>query len=337
MSERRAMFRRLTLSIVMLLGVIVVGTAGYVWLEGYDWFDSLYATVTTITTVGGGEIHPFHAAGKVWTMVVVAVGFLVFTDAILTLVGVGIVGHLRHAFGERRTRLRIERMHDHFILCGYGRIGREIAAEFAAERIRFVVVDQNDVTSAAAEADGFTVVHGNAADLETLKAAGVERARGLVTAVDSDADNVYVTLTARVLRPDLFIVARANSSDAEPKLRLAGANRVGSPYVIGGRRLASLATRPTAVDFVDTILSAKNDQLLLEDFTVAPDCAWIGRRLAELVLPTDDALLLALRRTGEMHFRPTLETRLAADDELVFAGPVGAIRAISTRLASRTK
>ncbi len=197
-----------------------------------------------------------------------------------------------------------------------------------------MIVDQGESSIAAANAEGFTIVQGNAADLETLKAAGIEHARGLVTAVDTDADNVYVTLTARVLRPDIFIVARANGSDAEPRLRLAGANRVGSPYVIGGRRLASLATRPTSVDFVDTILSAKNTQLLLDDFMITDDSPWIGRTLAALVLPTDEALILALRRREAMEFRPGLETILEMGDELVFAGPVVAIRAIQSRLAS---
>src|SRR5581483_5668275 len=148
----------------------------------------------------------------------------------------------------------------------------------------------------------------------------VERARGLVTAVDSDADNVYVTLTARVLRPDLFIVARANATDAEPKLRLAGANRVASPYVIGGRRLASLATRPTAVDFVDTVLSATNAQLMLEDYTLDDGSPWVGRPLQDLVHTDDEALVLALRRSDAMHFRPPLGTSLASGDELVIAG-----------------
>lgn len=334
MSDRRAMFRRLTLSIAMLCAVVLVGTAGFVWLEGYGWFDALYATVTTITTIGGGEVRPFHTAGKVWTMLVVAVGFLAFTDAILTLVGIVIEGHLGTAFSATRTRQRIDRMRDHFILCGFGRIGREIAAEFAAEGIPFVVVDQDTRVAATAEAQGFTVLRGNAAEIETLKAAGVERARGLVTAVDSDADNVYVTLTARVLRPDLFIVARANATDAEPKLRLAGANRVASPYVIGGRRLASLATRPTAVDFVDTILSATNAQLLLEDFAIEAGSPWIGRPLQELVRPADEALALALRRSDTMHFRPSLGTSLEVGDELVVAGPMEAIRAIEGRLSS---
>ncbi len=175
-------------------------------------------------------------------------------------------------------------------------------------------------------------MHGNAADVATLQAAGIEHARGLVTAVDDDADNIYVTLSARVLKPELFIVARANAEDAERKIRLAGANRVISPYTIGGRRMASLAMRPTAVEFVDTVLTANNGQLLLEDLSIKSGSGWVGRALVELFPDGDEAFVLALKRDGEMRFRPAAETTLRAGDELVAAGPPDAIRALEQRL-----
>ena len=153
-------------------------------------------------------------------------------------------------------------------------------------------------------------MNGNAADVGTLQAAGIERARGLVTAVDDDADNIYVTLSARVLKPDLFIVARANAEDAERKIRLAGANRVISPYTIGGRRMASLAMRPTAVEFVDTVLSADNGQLLLEDLTIRPARPGSGARSSSCFPTHDEAFVLALKRDGEMRFRPAADTEL---------------------------
>ena len=330
--SQRLVPRRLAIAAALLVAVIVLGTVGYATLEGWSSFDAFYMTITTITTVGGGEPHPMDLAGKWWTIAVVAVGFGVLTYTLLALVGYVIEGQLGAVFEERRMRRRVRRMQDHFILCGYGRVGAEIADEFAHERIAFVVVDINQDSLARATADGFTVVHGNAADVETLKAAGVERARGLVTAVDSDPDNIYVTLSARVLKPDLFIVARANDPDAEPKLRLAGANRVVSPYTIGGRRLASLAMRPTAVEFVDTVLSASNGQLLLEDFSIGAHSTWMGRTLGELIDMADEAIVLALKRDGTMLFRPALETRLTAGDELVAAGPPAAIRALERRL-----
>jgi voltage-gated potassium channel len=308
------------------------GTAGFVTLEHWTWFEAFYMTVTTITTVGGGEARPLDVAGKWWTIAVVAVGFGVLTYTLLALMAYVIEGQLGQVFDRQRMRRRVGRMHDHLILCGFGRVGRAIAHEFTDEGIPFVVVDSDDESLVQAVAEGATVVHGNAADVETLKAAGVERARGLVTAVDNDADNLYVTLSARVLKPDLFIVARANRADAEPKLRLAGANRVVSPYEIGGRRLASLAMRPTAVEFVDTILSASNGQLLLEDLTIPADSSWAGRTLGDLVPEADEAIVLAIKRAGTMIFRPAPATSLLGGDELVAAGPPDAIRALEQRV-----
>lgn len=332
MNERSNLPRRLLVAATLLISVVLFGTAGYVVLEHWGWFDALYMTITTITTVGGGEAAPLDVAGKWWTIVVVAFGFGVLTYTVLALVGYVIEGHLGEEFTVRRMRRRVAKMHDHFILCGFGRVGREIARDFTAEHIPFVVVDINPDSLGRAAAEGYTVMNGNAADVGTLQAAGIERARGLVTAVDDDADNIYVTLSARVLKPDLFIVARANAEDAERKIRLAGANRVISPYTIGGRRMASLAMRPTAVEFVDTVLSANNGQLLLEDLTIRPGSGWIGRALAELFPDRDEAFVLALKRDGEMRFRPTPDTELQAGDELVAAGPPEAIRALEERL-----
>ena len=332
MNQRPVVPRPLALAAVSLVGVILLGTAGYVLIEGWSWFDALYMTITTITTVGGGEPRPPTLGGKWWTIFVVAVGFGVLTYTVLALFAYVVEGGFEAAVEERRVRRRVRRMRNHFILCGYGRVGREIATEFSDERIDFVVVDSNEHSLARATSEGQTVVHGDAANVETLKRAGIDTARGLVTAVDSDPDNIYVTLSARVLRPDIFIVARANSADSEPKLRLAGANRVVSPYSIGGRRLASLAMRPTAVEFVDTVLSASNSELLLEDFTIGAASAWAGKPLGSLIALADQALVLAIKRDGAMHFRPAADTMLLQGDELVVAGPPEAIRAVEQRL-----
>jgi voltage-gated potassium channel len=332
MSELSVLPRRLLVAATLLVVVIALGSVGYVMLEGWSPFDGLYMTITTISTVGGGEPRPLDFAGKCWTIVVVGFGFGTLTYTVLALVGYVIEGHLGVAVEERRMRRRVARMDGHFILCGFGRVGREIAREFTSEGVTFVVIDINQDSLDQAAREGFSVIHGDAADVATLNAARIDRARALITAVDSDADNIYVTLSARVLRPDLFIVARANRDDAEPKLRLAGANRVISPYTIGGRRMASLATRPTAVEFVDTILSAGNAQLLLEDLTIPVGSAWAGQPLAALSPDGDEVIVLAIKRQGTMLFRPTSQTTLAAADELVAAGPPQAIRALEQRI-----
>jgi voltage-gated potassium channel len=332
MSEQSALPRRLLIAAALLLFVMALGTAGYVALEGWSGFDAFYMTITTITTVGGGEPRPLDTAGKVWTIIVVGFGFGTLTYTVLALMGYVIEGHLGVAVESRRMRRRVAKMDAHFILCGFGRVGREIARDFTSEGIAFVVIDINQDSLDRAAAEEFPVVHGDAADVATLRAARIDRARGLVTAVDSDAHNIYVTLSARVLRPDLFIVARANREDAEPKLRLAGANRVISPYTIGGRRMASLAMRPASVDFVDTVLSANNGELLLEDVTIPAGSSWAGRALIDLSPDGDEVIVLAIKRAGTMLFRPAPETTLAVADELVAAGPPDAIRALEQRI-----
>jgi voltage-gated potassium channel len=332
MHQRSVLPRRLAIAATLLVAVVAVATAGYAALEGWSAFDSFYMTITTITTIGGGEPQRMDGPGKWWTIGVVIFGFGALTYTVLQLFGYVIEGQLGADVSSRRMRRRVGKMQDHFILCGFGRVGREIARDFTAERIPFVVIDINPDSLQRAAAEGYTVMNGNAADVATLKAAGIERARGLVTAVDDDADNIYVTLSARVLKPDLFIVARANADDADRKIRLAGANRVISPYTIGGRRMASLATRPTAVEFVDTVLSANNGQLLLEDFSIRPGSPWIGRPLAALFPEGDEAFVLALKRDAAMRFRPTAETLLQGGDELVAAGPPEAIRSLEQRL-----
>jgi voltage-gated potassium channel len=316
----------------LLAGVIALGVIGYVQVEHYTPFEALYMTITTLTTVGGGEARPLGRAGQWLTIGVIVVGVGVMTYTLLTLVGYVLEGQLGAAFGSRRIRRAVRRLNNHFVLCGYGRVGREIARAFKAERVPFVILDVNQDSLGHATRDGHLVIAGDAADVDVLRAAGIERARGLITAVDSDADNIFVTLSARVLRPNLFIVARANRVDSEPKLRLAGANRIISPYTIGGRRMASLAMRPTAVEFVDTVLSAGSSGLLLEDITIPAGSRWAGHTIDALAGDRDTTMILALKRNDQMLFRPSGATVLHPGDELVAAGPADAIRALEQRL-----
>jgi len=316
---------------ILLAAVILIGTAGYAELEHWSWFDAFYMTITTITTIGNGEPTPMDVVGKWWTIAVVAIGFGVLTYTLLRLLSYTLEGRLGSVVGERRIRRRVAAMTGHYILCGFGRVGGEIARIFTDEKIEFVIVDINPDSLERAAAAGYSTVTGDAADTATLRAAGVERASGLVAAVDSDEINIYVTLSARVLNPNLFIVARANGNDAESKLRLAGATRIISPYQMGGRRMASLAMRPTAVEFVDTVLFASNSQLNLEDFTIQHASRWIGQPISTLV-GGSEVIVLALKRAGTMSFRPALSTQLAEHDEIVAAGSPEGIRALDKQL-----
>ncbi|MFY9781244.1 MAG: potassium channel protein, partial [Candidatus Baltobacteraceae bacterium] len=313
--------------------VIALSTAGYVAVEHWSWFDSLYMVLAVITTIGfGGEPAPLSQAGRYLTVGVIVLGVGTTTFSFITVFEFLVEGHLGSAVGKRRIRERVRAVKDHFVLCGFGRVGREIAREWVAESVPFVVIDINQKSLDDAVGQGYLVVEGNASDVDVLRTAGVDRARGLVAATDSDADNVYVTLSARVLRPDLFIVARANKEDSHAKLRLAGASRIISPYHIGGRRMASLAMRPTAVEFIDTILQAGNSELLLEDLTIERGASWIGKTLATLVGQANEAIVLALKRGDHMTFRPAQETILESGDEIVVAGPRQAIHFLKERV-----
>ena len=333
MRESPRLSSSLGLATALLTAVILGGTAGYVVLEHWSWFDAFYMTITTITTIGNGEPQPMDVAGKWWTILIVAIGFGVLTYTLLRLMSYTFEGRLGSMVAERRMRRQVTGMTNHYILCGFGRVGGEIARIFTDEGVAFVIIDINPDSLERAAAAGFKTITGDAADTATLRAAGVEKARGLVAAVDSDEINIYVTLSARVLNSNLFIVARANREDAESKLRLAGATRIISPYRMGGRRMASLAMRPTAVEFVDTILFAKNSQLVLEDFAIPSGSAWIGKPISELAPDRGEVVILALKRDDAMSFRPALETRLSERDEIVVAGPAEGIRALDERLS----
>lgn len=323
---------RLLIAGGLLLGVIALGTLGYVLVEGWTWFDALYMTVTTISTIGGGEARPLSTVGRIMTLGIIVIGVGVMAYTLLALVAYLLEGQFGIAVGNERARRQAARLHNHFILCGFGRVGREIAREFAGAKVDFAIIDVNQESLQRAGKLGYLAVTGNPAEAEILKEAAIEHARGLITAMDSDADNIYVTLSVRALRPNLFIVARANQADSEPKLRLAGANRIISPYVIGGRRMANLAMRPTAVEFVDTVLSSSNTHLLLEDLTVLRGSHSVGKSLKALIDNSSEIIVLAMKRDDAMIFRPSLETELRPGDEIVVAGSPDMMRALEQRL-----
>ncbi|GAC1310684.1 MAG: potassium channel protein [Vulcanimicrobiaceae bacterium] len=331
MPARSVVPARLRSAIALLVLVIAASVAAYVLVERWSWFDALYMTISTITTVGG-EPHPLSARGRWLTLGVIVLGVGATSYTFLAFASYLLEGQLGLEFGRRRTRSRVRGVNDHFILCGFGRVGREIAREFVAEHVPFVVIDVNQSSLEDAARAGYLTITGNATAPDVLREAGIARARGLVTATDKDADNVYVTLSARVLRPDLFIVARANRDDSQENLKFAGANRIISPYYIGGKRMASLAMRPTAVEFIDTILEAGNTDLLLEDLTIPENSRWPGKTLGDFVGVGSEAMVLALKRNNLMTFRPASDTVLLVGDEIVAAGPRPTIRALEERL-----
>ena len=317
--------------LLLFIGLLLTGTIGYMAIERWSPFDSFYMTITTLATVGGGEAHPLSTAGRAFTAVYIMVGVGTTLYILTTLVVFVLEGHLGKEWGRRRMEREIAGLHNHFIICGYGRVGRQIVQEFSREGVRAIVIDINQDSLAEAQADGQLTITGTPASDDVLQRARIETARGLIAAMDNDAENIYVTLSARVLRPDLYIVARANQPDSEPKLERAGANRVISPYRVGGRQMAMLALRPLSVDLVDTVLQGLNMELILEDIAIKPGSRLIGLTVADLrrtYLP--EALILALKRDDQVVFSPDDKSQVKEGDLFAVIGTPAQLRILES-------
>jgi voltage-gated potassium channel len=311
----------------LLLAVSGFGTLGYVLIEGWHPWDALYMTLTTITTVGFKEVHPLTRAGQAWTMLVILAGVGTALYAFSLFASVVVEGGI-HDYVHRWRQVRmIEALHDHFIVCGYGRLGSAVVDELRRQEIPYVVIERHPERVKALADVGGAVVEGDASSEGVLRRLGIDRARGLIAAVGSDAENVYTVLTARGMRPDLYIVARAESEDADRKLLRAGANRVVSPYRIGARELAQAALRPAVVDFFD--LAARGHlELTIEQITIANQSPLAGLSIIQgNVRQRYGAIVVGIqRRDGTMEFNPPGEAIMLAGDELVVMGRVDGMR-----------
>jgi voltage-gated potassium channel len=319
--------RRIRLALLALALVLVAGTIGYVVL-GFGVLDAAYQTVTTVTTVGFREVHPLSEAGKAFTIVLILVGVGTALYTLTVLLEALIEGHLRLALEGRRMDREIARMSGHVIICGWGRVGRASASYLSANGERTVVIDRD-----AGRLDGIdhpTVV-GDVTDDHVLKAAGIEHARALIAALDTDADNVYVTLSSRALRPDLVIIARARTESSRPKLVRAGANRVVNPQLIGGRRMASFALQPHVAEFFDVVMHDEELDFGIEQVEVAPGSPLAARRLREAALgEKTGALVLAVRSGPEGRFvaNPSPDIELTPGTILIAVGKPGELEAL---------
>ncbi len=311
----------------VVVGAIVIGTAGYLVLDpGWRLIDALYMTVITLTTVGFREVEPLSDAARVWTMVLSLAGVgLIFGS-------VGIVAEylVVEATSGRREAQRmanaVNKLSGHYILCGFGRVGQTVARELVHAGRKVVVIDVLSESLGRARREGFLEVEGDATEEATLRAAGIERAKGLITTIDSDAHNVYVILSARALNPKLFVVARANTADSESRLMQAGASRVVSPYTMAGHRLAELATRPRVVDFIDAALSHGELSFSMEEVEVVPGNATLdGATVGSL---RDTGVFVLAVVTGERSYEanPSADRVLRAGETLVVSGSAPRLR-----------
>ncbi|HEX2742768.1 MAG TPA: potassium channel protein [Rubrobacter sp.] len=326
--EPRLALRRVQSAVVALAVITGVGVLGYMVFEGWSFTDSLYMTVITVTTVGYREVRVLDVSGQLWTMLLLITGVGTLFYAAVSSVELAVEGTVRGYFGRRRMKSAIGMLNGHYILCGYGRVGRQVAREFAADEVPFVIVDQDPEVLDECLAEGYLALLGDASDDAVLEEAGVARAGGLIAAVDSDADNVFVVLSARKLNPRLHIVARASSDESASKLEIAGADRTLSPYAVGGRRLASLATQPLVVDFLDVVTRGeKGIEFRLEEFSV-PEASTIAERtIGELKIGERTGAIVLAIRTAEGNFdtTPSADDRLRAGDTLIVLGSRGQI------------
>ncbi len=322
--------RRAAVWLVVAGAIVAVGTAGYVILQGWSVSDALYMTVITLTTVGFKEVADLDTVGRIWTMLlaIAAVGIIFGT--------VGLVAEalLSDATSGRREAKRMDQtlaaLRDHYIVCGYGRVGSIVARELAHSGHRVVVVDIRPESLDAARADGHLAVAGDGTTDAILHRAGVERAKGLVTSIDSDANNVFVTLSARAMNPGLFIVSRASARESEAKLSQAGADRVVSPYRMAGHRIAELAVRPQVADFIDAALSHGQLAFSMEEVQATAGGVLAGRTVGAL---RDEGIftLAIVRGVGSYEPNPTDSRVVAVGENLIVSGPSEPLRILRDR------
>jgi voltage-gated potassium channel len=320
------------LVVLVIVAVHVAGTAGYVLIEGWSTWDAFYMTVITVTTVGYGEVHPLSQAGRAFTVVILLSGVGAFFYAFTLLMSLLAEGGLVERLERRRIARMLENLNDHFIVCGFGRMGEIIAHEFSRQKVPFVVIERNPERMHQAMEQGFLSVEADASNEDVLRRVRIDRARGLVAAVSTDAENVYAVLSARLLKPDLFIIGRAETEDAKTKLTRAGADRVISPYHIGGQQMAQTALRPAVVDFVQIATSSENVELNMEQVHIGEGSPLAGRSLIDAALRQKyGVVVVGIRRAdGKMEFNPEPETSMKAGDDLVVLGRAESLRELET-------
>jgi voltage-gated potassium channel len=320
------------IAVALLFCVLAGGTLGYHWIEGWTLWHSFYVTVAAISTV---ELPQLSPAAQFFTIALLFAGISTALYTFTLVATVVVEGGLPKRLQRRRYARMLDTIKDHLIICGYGRIGSTVARQFQRQRIPFVVIERDPARLQAAMEDGALAVEADASREDVLKRVGIDRARGLVAAVGTDAENVYAVLSARVLRPDLFIVSRAETDDATQKLKRAGADRVISPYQIGAMQIAQTAIRPAVVDFVELATSSESLELAMEEIGIATPSALAGLTLvAANVRQRYGVIVVGIQRSDRsMEFNPEPDTIIRAGDKLVVLGRPDSLRKLELEAA----
>jgi voltage-gated potassium channel len=329
---------RLRRSLLMLGGVVISGTAGFMLIEGWSAWDALYMTVISVTTVGYKEVHPMSRAGELFTMAVLTVGVATVLYSFSFVMARLVEGDLESRWVRRRRERMLDELTNHFIICGFGRMGLIVAQEFVRQAVPFVIIERDPDRMQQAIDAGFLAVEADASSEQVLKRVQIGRARGFIAAVSTDAENVYAVLTARLLRPDLYIIGRAETEDAKGKLVRAGADRVVSPYQIGGLQLAQTALRPAVVDFVQIATSSENLELTMEQVEIGETSALAGQSIVEANLRQRFGVVVVgiQRNDGRMEFNPPPDAVMRAGDHLVVLGHLDKLRELDAAAGGPT-
>jgi voltage-gated potassium channel len=306
---------------VLLLVLPVIGTTGYMIIEGWSFLDSLYMTVITLTTIGFREVEPLSDAGMIFTMGLAIMGVGALFYAFISFFQFLLEGELATLLGVRRMQGQIERIKDHYILCGFGRVGEEIARELSSRGIPFVVIETTPSSVERASSHDYLLLVGDATSDEMLRRAGIDRARCLLAASDSDSGNTFITLTAKALNPDIFVVARASRPESQPRMQRAGADRVFSPYVIAGRHMAISALHPVVVEFIDTLATGATGEAVLAEIEVSEESGFVGQTIGEVLHGSRTIVVLGVhKRSGEIKVGPSLTALAEKGDRIIVMG-----------------
>ncbi|UCC53679.1 MAG: potassium channel protein [Anaerolineaceae bacterium] len=313
---------RLIRLLFLVLGTLFVGTLGYMLLEGWSISDALYMTAITLSTVGFGEVEELSSSGRIFTVLLIflGVGVIVYSFSFIAeyVVSINMVDEIR----KRRVKNMPKKFKDHVIICGYGRVGRSTARALQESQRQIVIIDSDPTRIVQALEAGFVALEGDASQDELLHESGLAKAWGIIVTTGQDSLNLFIVLSARTINPELFIIARANQANNEVKLQRAGANRVVSPYQIGGQHMANIVVRPHVTDFFDVVTLKGGEELWIEEFVISAGCPLDGRTVGEANIrqQTGVTLVALYRRKAEANIVPDANTRLEARDELIVLG-----------------
>lgn len=319
--------KRVVIAFQALIFIVIIGISGFMYLENYSFLEAAWLTITTIFTVGYGNFLPSTVMGQYFNLFLIITGVGLGAYTLVEFVGVIVEGRLQDVLGRRQMHRRIIRLSEHVIVCGAGRIGENVIDRLKKEGVSFVVIDKDEKTVQKLNEEGILVIQGDAAEDAILEQAGISKARGLITALSTDADNVFVTLTSKGINPNLFVVARAIQRDSEGKLRRAGADRVISPAMIGGMKMAAVVLKPFIAEFIDTILYESKMPLEIEEIRINSTSILVGKQLKNSGIKEETgSLILAIKREKEVLSNPSPEEIILEGDSLIAIGSMDQLK-----------